>query len=62
MLKHMATNPKPSVKKTKLDEFAAKLIADINQRAEKMSPDARAEADRKTLEIAARVRAKRGKQ
>jgi len=62
MDKRMATNPKPSVKKTKLDEFAAKLIADINQRAEKMSPGARAEADRKTLEIAARVRAKRGKQ
>jgi hypothetical protein len=58
----MATIPKPSVKKTKLDEFAAKLIADINRRAEKMSPGARAEADRKTLEIAARVRAKRGKQ
>ena len=62
MLKHMATNPKPSVKKTKLDEFAAKLIADINRSAEGMSPAARAEADRKTLEIAARVRAKRGKQ
>ena len=62
MDRHMATNPKSSVmKKTKLDEFAAELIADINRRAEKMSPAARAEADRKTLEIAARVRAKRGK-
>jgi hypothetical protein len=62
MLKHMATNPKPSVQKTKLDKFAADLITDINRCAEKMSPDARAEADRKTLEIAARVRARRGKQ
>ena len=62
MDKRMATIPKPSVKKTKLDEFSAKLIADINRRAERMSPGARAEADRKTLEIAARVRAKRGKQ
>jgi hypothetical protein len=62
MDKRMATNPKPSVKKTKLDEFAAEVIADINRRAEKMSLGARAEADRKTLEIAARVRAKRGKQ
>jgi hypothetical protein len=61
MYKHMATIPKPSVKKAKLDEFAAKLIADVNRRAGKMSPSARAEADRKTLEIAARVRAKRGK-
>jgi hypothetical protein len=61
MLKRMATNPKPSVKKTKLDEFAAELIADINRRAEKMSPGPRAEADRKTLQIAARVRARRGK-
>jgi hypothetical protein len=58
----MATHPKSSVQKTtKLDEFASELIADINRRAEKMSPEARAEADRKTLEIAARVRAGRGK-
>jgi hypothetical protein len=62
MDKLMATHPKSSVQKTKVDEFTAELIADINRRAEKMSPGARAEADRKTLEIAARVRAKRGKQ
>ena len=62
MHKLMATNPKASIRKTKADEFADELIADINRRAEKMSPEARAEADRKTLEIAARVRAKRGKQ
>jgi hypothetical protein len=36
------------------------LIADINRRMKKMSPEARAEADRKILEIAAKVRAKRG--
>ena len=62
MHKLRATNPKASIRITKVDEFADELIADINRRAEKMSPEARAEADRKTLEIAARVRAKRGKQ
>lgn len=61
MHKVMATIPKRSVKKTKIDEFAAKLIAEISRRLEEMSPEARAEVDRKILEIAARVRAKRGK-
>lgn len=61
MHKQMATTPKSAVRKTKLDEFADELIADINRRAEKMSPQQRAEAHRKTLELAARVRAKRGK-
>ena len=62
MHKRMATIPKSSVRKRKLDEFAEELIESINRRAEKMSPEERAEADRRTLEIAARVRAKRGKQ
>jgi hypothetical protein len=62
MNKKMATHPKSSVQKTKVDEFVADLIADINQRAEEMPPEARAEADRKTLEIAARVRKEQGKQ
>ncbi|MBZ5627892.1 MAG: hypothetical protein LAO06_03405 [Acidobacteriia bacterium] len=56
----MATNPESSAqKKTKLDEFAAEVIAEINRRAERMSPEERAEAHRKTLELAARVRTQR---
>jgi hypothetical protein len=61
MHKRMATNPKPVHKPTAGEQFEAELIEMINQQAAKMSPERRAEADRKTREIAARVRVRAGK-
>jgi hypothetical protein len=61
MEKRMATNPKSVDKHKALEDFASALITDINARAARMSPEERAKADRKTIEIAARIRAKSGK-
>ena len=56
----MATNPKPD-QKAALDRAVAGLITDIERQYRKMSPVEREAAHKKTMAIAARVRARREK-
>jgi hypothetical protein len=42
-------------KENRLDELAERISAEINERASKMTPERRAQADSETKKIAARV-------
>lgn len=61
MRKNMATHAKADQKSAAMEKAITDLIEEINQQAQKMTPQQRERAQRKTLEIAARVRARRGK-
>jgi hypothetical protein len=51
---HMAL-PKPKPAQDKLEEFAERIAADINERAAKMTYEQRDKADAETKKIAERV-------